>query len=288
MLEGTYSRNGIRSALTPLYWQTHHALCIRKLWFLLAYFVLASCLDVQLRLEYITLTPWLLIDHSPLMRRNLNVLDLKPERWKFNLTSTCNISIVIVAVKTFLNVEILIAFVLHPQRMWKVMQSGKFTWHFYFRAKINKSVSTSRLDAISSNVYGLQPERRFVSVWDRWQCRILRSYLECLSFWQSVPSNLVFWKCHKGYSPCIPMGSPPYTICQMMLTFIEVPQAKLYYQKVWQGNNLLRRTGSYTVEFEIFPWIYIVGHFKNMSFRCSGHPGNQSFCILQNMFSLIN
>jgi len=51
------------------------------------------------------------------MRRNLNVLDLKPERWMFNLTSTCNISIVIVAVKTFLNVEILIAFVLHPQRM---------------------------------------------------------------------------------------------------------------------------------------------------------------------------
>lgn len=52
-------------------------------------------------------------------RNDLNLLDLKHESRKFNPTSNIDIiSIVIafvVAIKTFLDVEILIAFVLRPQ-----------------------------------------------------------------------------------------------------------------------------------------------------------------------------
>lgn len=159
--------------------------------------------------------------------------------------STCIISIVIVfivAVKTFLDVEILIVFVPHPQRMWKVRQiyllicSGTFTLE---RRSIKVSAHQDLKPSHKISMAGNPSWSLY-----HWQRGILRLYLGCFSFWQSVQSNLVFWKCHKGYSFCIPMASPPYTICQMMLTFIEVPQAKVCYQTFWQGNILLRCTGS--------------------------------------------
>lgn len=180
---------------------------------------------------------FLTFNWSQLTRNYLNVLDLEVGSLIWHQISTCIISIVIVFIVADISERICSA---SPE-------NGKSDAIRQIYLLICRG--TSRSIKVSAH-QDLRPSHK-ISMAGRpswglyhWQCGILRLYLDRFSFLEWVQSNLVFWKCHKGYSFCIPMGSPPYTICQMMLTFIEVPQAKLFYQKVWQGNILLRRTGS--------------------------------------------